>query len=182
MTQLIYAKASGIGISAVSVFRVSGDGALSLGEKLTGRVLRPRFAHFAKISKSDGSTLDEALVIGFAKGASFTGEEIIEIQTHGSRAVESALIDRLEELGCKLADQGEFTRRALENEKLDRDLLLIRQHTSASRVSIVAHPKSRRASPGRKPEGRSDPCDARSCPAHQGRSSCARRCLRWDAL
>ena len=119
MSDTIFALATARGKAGVSVFRVSGPDALAAAEALGAGNLSPRRAVLRQL-KHNGEFLDDALVIYFAEGASFTGEEVIEFQTHGSLAVNSAMLRALGEVkGLRLAGPGEFTRRALENGCLD---------------------------------------------------------------
>lgn len=119
MSDTIFALATARGKAGVSVFRVSGPEALAAAKALGIGKLSPRQTYLRKLT-FDGALLDEALVIYFAKGASFTGEEVVEFQTHGSLAVNAAMLRALGQVpGLRLAGPGEFTRRALENGCLD---------------------------------------------------------------
>ncbi|WP_226551667.1 tRNA uridine-5-carboxymethylaminomethyl(34) synthesis GTPase MnmE [Celeribacter naphthalenivorans] len=116
----IYALASVRGKAGVAVVRISGPLAFWAVEKLAGDVPAPRRTALRVLKNADGVMLDEALVICFEKGASFTGEESAELQLHGSVAIINAVLQALADLdGLRLAEAGEFTRRALENEQLD---------------------------------------------------------------
>ncbi|WP_425097786.1 tRNA uridine-5-carboxymethylaminomethyl(34) synthesis GTPase MnmE [Tropicibacter sp. S64] len=116
----IFALASAPGKAGVSVIRVSGPAALAAGKVLCGDVPKPRVAALRKLVGAEGAVLDEALVLVFDAGKSFTGESVVEFQVHGGTAVISAVLDRLAGLdGLRHAEAGEFTRRALENGKLD---------------------------------------------------------------
>ncbi len=119
MSGTIYALATPPGKSGVAVIRLSGAAAFEIAAKLTGAELKPRHAHFLSLKNHVGEILDEAVVIGFTAPASFTGEDVVELQIHGSPAGIAAVSDELEYLGAILAQPGEFTRRALENGKLD---------------------------------------------------------------
>ncbi len=116
----IFAPASGQGKAGVAVIRVSGSKAHSAARLLTGRNFSKRAMAFCELRDSKGSHLDDALVLVFQGPASFTGEDVVELQVHGSTAVVSAVCDELSMMqGLRLAEPGEFTRRALENGKLD---------------------------------------------------------------
>lgn len=118
--ETIFALATAQGKAGVAVIRVSGPHAIEIGEKLTRRTLPARGMIFSKLKDSAGEILDEALVLSFTSPDSFTGENIVEFQLHGSIAVVSAVMSAIEETGvARLADPGEFTRRALDNGKLD---------------------------------------------------------------
>jgi tRNA modification GTPase len=116
----IFALASAQGKAGVAVVRVSGPLAQSAASSLTGSELPTRGTVLRALRDSDGNLIDEALVLTFQAPASFTGENTVEFQVHGSMAVLAALLEALGNFeGFRLADPGEFTRRALENGKLD---------------------------------------------------------------
>ncbi len=116
---VIFARASGAGKSGVAVYRLSGADAFDVAARLAGRLPNVRRASMRKIHGVDGSLIDEGLVLRFRGPCSFTGEDVVELHLHGSRAVETALYDALAAAGARLAEPGEFTRRALINGKLD---------------------------------------------------------------
>lgn len=118
----IYALATAPGRSGVAVVRISGPAAGSALAALTGRTLpAPRRAVLTKLrDPRSGDALDDALVLRFTAPASFTGEDVVELHLHGGRAVVTGVIEALATLpGLRLAEPGEFTRRAFENGKLD---------------------------------------------------------------
>ncbi|WP_136443409.1 tRNA uridine-5-carboxymethylaminomethyl(34) synthesis GTPase MnmE [Pacificoceanicola onchidii] len=116
----IFALASAPGRAGVSIVRVSGPRAFEAARALCGSVPAFRVAGLRKLVDEHGALLDEALVLAFEPGKSFTGEEVVEFQVHGSLAVVSALLDFLSRMeGLRIAEAGEFTRRALENGKMD---------------------------------------------------------------
>ncbi len=102
----------------MAVVRVSGPATLSIVNALCGSAPRPRLAALRTL-RHDGVALDEALVLRFEGPASYTGEDSAEFHVHGGRAVVEALMSALAALGARLAEPGEFTRRAFENGKLD---------------------------------------------------------------
>lgn len=115
----IYALATARGRSGLAVVRVSGPAAFAAGSALCDRLPEPRLAGLRRLTWG-GELLDEALVLCFAEGASFTGETVVELQCHGGPAVVGAVLRALaEQPGLRLAEPGEFTRRALENGVLD---------------------------------------------------------------
>lgn len=121
-TDTIYALATAPGRSGVAVVRISGPEAGSALAALTGRPLpAPRRAVLTKLrDPRTGDALDDALVLRFTAPASFTGEDVVELHLHGGRAVVTGVIEALAILpGLRLAEPGEFTRRAFENGKLD---------------------------------------------------------------
>lgn len=116
----IYALASAQGRAGVSVIRVSGPSAFFAGKLLAGTLPEPRKAVTRILRDHSGEVLDHALVVRFEGPRSFTGEDVVELHVHGSISVVQAI---LTELGLqddlRVAEPGEFTRRALENGKLD---------------------------------------------------------------
>jgi tRNA modification GTPase len=116
----IFALASAPGRAGVAVIRLSGPLAGLALEKLTGRVLPPpRLASVRKLRALDATILDEALVLWFPAPGSFTGEDVAELHLHGGRAVLQGVTTALQQLGLRLAEPGEFSRRAFEHGKLD---------------------------------------------------------------
>lgn len=118
----IYALASGSGRAGVAVVRISGDQAGSALAALSGKPLPPpRLASLMRLrDPQSGETLDDALVLRFCAPASFTGEDVVELHLHGGIAVVEGVLGALSCLeGLRLAEAGEFTRRAFENAKLD---------------------------------------------------------------
>ena len=113
----IYALASAPGRAGVSVFRISGPAAFAIAGRMMTAV--PESRGVRQIHAADGRVLDEALVLRFAEGRSFTGEDVVELHLHGSVAVVAAVSQLVAALGGRLAEAGEFTRRALENGRLD---------------------------------------------------------------
>jgi tRNA modification GTPase len=116
----IFALASGRGKAGVAVIRLSGLLAHAAVERLAGSLPESRRASVRRLTGFDGTHLDEALVLLFPDGASFTGEAAAELHLHGSPAVVAAVLRELGQIaGLRLAEPGEFTRRALENHRLD---------------------------------------------------------------
>lgn len=118
----IYALASGGGPAGVAVVRVSGRQAAEAWQRLAGQPLPPprRLARGRLADPAAGEVLDEALGVWFAGPASFTGEDVVEFHLHGGRAVVAAVLTALSGIdGLRLAEPGEFTRRAFENGKMD---------------------------------------------------------------
>lgn len=116
----IVALSSGSGRAGVAVVRVSGAHVRFALETIVGAVPEPRRARYAALRDGTGEIIDHGLVLFFPGPASFTGEDVAEFQVHGSRAVLARLIATLTGLpGLRLAEAGEFTRRAFEAGKLD---------------------------------------------------------------
>ena len=117
----IFALSSGRPPAAVSVIRVSGPGAHRAGEQIAGSLPETRSAGVRELRFPEtGELLDEALVLRFDAPASSTGEDIVEFQCHGGRAVVDAILSALAIIeGLRVAEPGEFTRRAFENGRID---------------------------------------------------------------
>lgn len=117
----IFALSSGHPPAAIAVVRISGPGTRFGLETLVGRVPEPRRAMFAKVrDQASGEVIDEGLVLWFPGPKSETGEDVVELQLHGGRAVVAAVLGALGRIpGFRPAEAGEFTRRAFENGKLD---------------------------------------------------------------
>lgn len=120
-TDTIFALASAPGRSGVAVVRVSGPGAGDSLRLLTGRVVAPRVASLCRLHDPvSHETIDQALVVLFAAPASYTGEDVAEYHLHGSPAAVRSLLSFLaRQPGHRMAEPGEFTRRAFEHGKLD---------------------------------------------------------------
>ena len=121
MNDTVFALSSAPGRAGVAVIRVSGPDAGSCLRALTGRALpSPRLASLRELRDAEGTKIDQALVLWFSAPASFSGEDMAEIHVHGGRAVVAKVLAALGGYaGCRPAEPGEFTRRAVENGKLD---------------------------------------------------------------
>ena len=118
----IYALSSGPGISGIAVIRISGQDTSKAIELMTGRpVPKPRVATLRKINKINTSELiDEGIILWFPGPESYTGEDMAEIQVHGSKAVIDALHSNISKIeNCRLAEPGEFTKLAFQNGKIN---------------------------------------------------------------
>ncbi|MDU8910910.1 tRNA uridine-5-carboxymethylaminomethyl(34) synthesis GTPase MnmE [Aestuariicoccus sp. MJ-SS9] len=116
----IFALATAEGKSGVAIIRISGPASWAAVERLCGSLPAPRMAGLRRLRAADGSFLDDPLVLCFEQGASFTGEQSAELHLHGSIAVVRAVLRELGALdGLRQAEPGEFTRRAMENGRLD---------------------------------------------------------------
>lgn len=118
----IYALSSGQGISGIAVIRVSGTKAKAIMQKITkGRIPDERVATIKKIiNPATSELIDEGIVIWFKGPNSYTGEDMIEIHTHGSKAVVNKLHEVLEKFeDCRIAEPGEFTKIAFQNNKIN---------------------------------------------------------------
>lgn len=120
MNHTIVALATPRGEGAIAIIRLSGQNALDIACKVTHKSsLTPRFAHLSTLFDEAQNPFDQAIVIWFANPKSYTGEDLVEFQIHGSVASADKLISTLIFYGAKPARSGEFTTRALHNGKID---------------------------------------------------------------
>jgi tRNA modification GTPase len=121
MSDTVFALATAPGRAAVAVIRMSGPAARSALETLAGGEVRPRRASVRRLTGPAGETIDQAVVLLFPGPRSYTGEDCAELQLHSSAAVIDQCTEVLLGMGLRLAEPGEFTRRAFENGRLDLD-------------------------------------------------------------
>ena len=145
MSDTIFALATALGRAGVAVVRVSGPDATAALRDLAGAVPLPRQAQRVRFrDPHSGETLDDGIALYFVAPASFTGEDVVELQLHGSRAVVAAVFEVLgARPGFRMAEPGEFTRRAFLNGKLDLTeaeaiVDLVEAGTAAQRRQAVA--------------------------------------------
>lgn len=115
----IVAIATAYGVGAICIIRISGSRALSIATALSGCELKPRYATLVNLTSSKGEPLDEAIAIYFKAPHSFTGEDVVELQTHGGIVVAQIVLAEIQNHGARLADAGEFSKRAFINGKID---------------------------------------------------------------
>ena len=120
----IYALSTLLGKSGVAVIRISGKDALKSVELMTdidSKCIKPRYAYFTDLKdKEGGYKLDKCLILYFKAPHSFTGEDIVELQTHGSCAVIKSVLNNLSKISdFRMAEPGEFSKRAFYNQKMD---------------------------------------------------------------
>lgn len=118
-TDTIVAIATPAGSGGVGIVRLSGPRALAVAQAIAARPLPPRIVHYARFRDEAGDVIDDGIALAFAGPASFTGEDVAELQAHGSPAVLQALVARCCALGARMARPGEFSERAYLNGKLD---------------------------------------------------------------
>ncbi len=143
MSDTIAAIATAHGVGSISIVRLSGERALEFALKLSHKTkLTPRHATFTKLFNQNNKIIDEAIMIYFKAPYSFTGEDIVEFQTHGGFSVSEVLLEELVSLGARLALAGEFSKRACLNGKMTplkalniQDLILSK---SALAAKIIA--------------------------------------------
>ena len=116
----IAAIATAAGRGGVGVIRISGNQLLPIAQAITGgKTPKPRTALYTDFLDEHGNAIDNGILLYFAAPASFTGEDVIELQGHGGQIVLQMLLNRCLQLGARIAEAGEFTKRAFLNNKLD---------------------------------------------------------------
>lgn len=118
-TDTIAALATAPGKSGICVVRVSGPEAASIATSILTFTPRPRTAHLSQFKDACDDTIDEGIALFFKGPASFTGEDVLELQGHGGLSVQKLILDRVLSLGARLANPGEFSERAFLNNKID---------------------------------------------------------------
>src|SRR6266853_5572704 len=118
-TDVIAAVGTAPGRAGIGVVRVSGKKLEQLASRLLGVVPAPRLAVRATFRGAAGEPIDDGIALFFPAPASYTGEDVLELQGHGGPVVLQMILRRCVELGARVADPGEFTRRAFLNDRLD---------------------------------------------------------------
>jgi len=120
MHNTITAIATAHGVASISIIRISGKGALQIAQTISKReTVTPRYAHLVSLYNQENALIDQAIMIYFAAPNSFTGEDIIEFQCHGGLVVAQEILDTVVACGARLAEPGEFSKRAFLNGKID---------------------------------------------------------------
>jgi len=125
MSETIAAIATAHGVSSISIVRLSGKDALSIAKKMVSSIamqkdrFEPREAKLTSLYNRDHVLIDQAIVIYFESPRSFTGEDIVEFQCHGGMIVAQEILDSVRAYGARLAEPGEFSKRAFLNGKID---------------------------------------------------------------
>ncbi len=120
MSSTIVAIATASGVSSISIVRVSGTNALAIAKKITHKdTIEPRFVHLSSLYNYDNQLIDQAVVIYFLNPKSFTGEDVVEFQCHGGVIVAQEILETAISHGARLAQRGEFSKRAFLNGKID---------------------------------------------------------------
>ena len=117
--ETIAAIATAPGAGGVGIVRLSGARSRAIAEAMSNVSLVPRHAHYARFAAANGETIDDGIALYFKAPASYTGEDVVELQAHGSPVVLEQLVQRCVELGARRARPGEFSERAFLNGKLD---------------------------------------------------------------
>lgn len=115
----IVAVATAPGRGGVGVVRISGKQAADIVRAICGKVPKPRYAQFTHFRDADAEIIDSGIALFFPGPASFTGEDVVELQGHGSPLVMDRLCQRAMQLGARMARPGEFSERAFLNNKMD---------------------------------------------------------------
>ena len=116
----ISAIATANGIGSIAIIRISGDKALEIAKKLTNKEnFPPRYATLTNVYNSDDELIDESIVIYFNAPFSFTAEDVVEIQCHGGFIVAQSILKATLSFGARLAEAGEFSKRAFFNGRID---------------------------------------------------------------
>ncbi len=118
--ETIFALSSGHGKSGVAVIRISGTNLKYIFSKfINKKIFTPRHAYFANLKDSSNYLIDQVICVYFEAPQSFTGEDVIEIHSHGAQAVIEKIFNHLQSLGMRMATPGEFSKRAFYNNKMD---------------------------------------------------------------
>jgi len=118
-SKTIAAISTASGAGGIGVVRISGSLALEIGQKISGGILPPRVANFHSFKDLNGTLIDQGLILFFSAPNSFTGEDVIELQCHGGTIVTQSVLNFCLKNGAKLAEPGDFTKRAYLNNKID---------------------------------------------------------------
>ena len=140
MGETITAIATPHGVGSISIVRVSGKDSLKIASQMTKKPLKsftPRYANLFNIFDSQGNIIDKGIVIYFKAPFSFTGEDIVEFQTHGGVIISQLILKTILDFGGRLAQAGEFSKRAFLNGKIDL--------TEAEAISSIIEAKSQEA-------------------------------------
>ena len=117
--EIIVAIATPPGKGGIGVVRISGKNLKPLAKAILGFVPKQRYAHLSKFYDADGRIIDQGIALYYVSPHSYTGEDVLELQGHGSPAILNLLLSRCMAVGARLAQPGEFTLRAFLNGKLD---------------------------------------------------------------
>ena len=118
--ETIFALSSGHGKSGVAVIRISGNNLKYIFSKfINKKIFIPRHAYFTNLKDSSNYLIDQVICIYFEAPNSFTGEDIIEIHSHGAQAVIEKIFEHLQTLNMRMATPGEFSKKAFYNNKMD---------------------------------------------------------------
>ncbi len=145
-TETIAALATPVGTSAVALVRVSGSLASVLAETIGGRAPLPRHALRADYRDQSGNVVDDVLITFFQGPRSYTGEDTLEISTHGNPFIAQTILEDLFSRGCRAAEPGEFTKRAFLNGRMElsqAEAVMDLIHARSERALAAAHQQLR---------------------------------------
>ncbi len=116
----IAAIATAHGVGSIAIVRLSGPKSSNIAKEMAkNEILKPRYAHLRELYDASGEPIDQVIVLYFQAPKSFTGEDVVEFQCHGGIVVAQMILRRALELGARLAEPGEFSKRAFLNGKID---------------------------------------------------------------
>ena len=118
-TETICALATAVGQSGIGIVRISGPLSQSIAKQVLGVELEPRVAYYGDFCDQEGDKVDKGVAIFFPSPNSYTGEDILELQGHGGISVLRCLLEAASHFGARLAEPGEFSKRAFLNGKMD---------------------------------------------------------------
>jgi tRNA modification GTPase len=119
LNDTIVSISSGYGISAISVIRISGNLVNEIIKKIFKKELKERYAHYLKLFNSEGKVIDDVIAIYYKAPRSYTGEDMLEIFSHGGIIIPKMIVREIIKIGARQAEPGEFTKRAFLNGKMD---------------------------------------------------------------
>jgi tRNA modification GTPase len=119
LNDTIVSISSGYGISAISVIRISGNLVNEIIKKIFKKELKQRYAHYLKLFNSEGKVIDDVIAIYYKAPRSYTGEDMLEIFSHGGIIIPKMIVREIIKIGARQAEPGEFTKRAFLNGKMD---------------------------------------------------------------
>jgi tRNA modification GTPase len=119
LNDTIVSISSGYGISAISVIRISGNLVNEIIKKIFKKTLKERYAHYLKLFNSEGKVIDDVIAIYYKAPRSYTGEDMLEIFSHGGIIIPKMIVREIIKIGARQAEPGEFTKRAFLNGKMD---------------------------------------------------------------
>ena len=137
-SETIAAIGTAPGRAGIGIVRISGSRTKSIAKAISGKSLSPRQATYVQFNNENGDLLDRGIALYYPAPNSYTGEDVLELQGHGSPLALSAILECCLSLGARMARPGEFTERAFLNGKLDLaqaeaviDLIEARKHAAA---------------------------------------------------
>ena len=136
----IVAITTALGSSSVGMVRLSGEKSTEIAQQICGKLPTPRFAKFSHFKDQNGEIIDSGIVLFFPAPHSFTGEDVVELQGHGNPFILNILCQHAILLGAKMAEPGEFSKRAFLNEKIDL--------TQAEAIADLINSKTEQAARG----------------------------------